>query len=228
VRVLLRWIARLLLAFVLLSVTLVLALRFVDPPVTPLMLLRAGQAALHGSWVGIDQRWVDLDHASPALLRAVLAAEDARFFVHHGVDFVELGHARDYNERQHGRRIHGASTITMQCARSTFLWTGRTYLRKGLELYFTGLLELLWGKRRILEVYLNVVEWGDGVYGAEAAARRSFGVPAARLSAEQAALLAAVLPAPLRWSAGAPSAAVRVRAGWIAVRARRVDLRPLG
>ena len=226
-RVVLRWALRLVLGFVALSVLSVLLLRFVAPPVTPLMLLRLAEGALHGSWVGVDQRWVALDSVNPALLRSVIAAEDARFFTHHGVDFAELDRARDYNERQHGRRVRGASTITMQCARSTFLWTDRTYLRKSLEIYFTGLLELLWGKRRILEVYVNVIEWGDGVYGIEAASQRSFGVPAARLSPTQASLLAAVLPSPRRWSASAPSTYVRTRAARIVPRARQVDLRPL-
>ena len=165
---------------------------------------------------------------SPALLRSVIAAEDARFFVHHGVDFAELERARDYNERQRGKRVRGASTITMQCARSTFLWTGRTWLRKGIEVYFTALLELLWSKRRILEVYVNVVEWGEGVYGIDAASQRAFGVPAKRLTPQQASLLAAVLPSPQRWSATAPSTYVRGRAARIAARARQVDLRPLG
>jgi monofunctional biosynthetic peptidoglycan transglycosylase len=222
-----RLVGRLLAGAVVASLLAVALLRFVDPPVTPLMLVRLAQGALHGSWVGIDQRWVALDDVSPALLRSVIAAEDARFFRHHGVDLTEVERARAYNERQRGRRLHGASTISMQCARSTFLWTDRTYLRKALELYFTGLIELLWGKRRILEVYVNVVEWGDGVYGVEAAARRSFGVSAARLSPGEAALLAAVLPSPRRWSAAAPSTYVRARAARIAGWARRVDLGPV-
>jgi len=226
-RTVMRWVLRALLGFVAMSVLAVALLRFVDPPLTPLMLIRLGQGALHGEWVGIDRDWVDLEDVSPALLRSVITAEDARFFTHNGVDFAELERARDYNERQHGKRVRGASTITMQCARSTFLWTGRTYVRKGIEVYFTALLELLWGKRRILEVYVNVVEWGDGVYGVEAAAQRSFGVAAAKLSPQQAALLAAVLPSPRRWSAAAPSTYVRGRAARIAARARQVDLRPL-
>jgi monofunctional biosynthetic peptidoglycan transglycosylase len=228
VRALLRWVGRILLGALVASLVAVALLRFVDPPVTPLMLLRLTQGAVHGRWVGIDRSWVDLDDVSPALLRSVIVAEDARFFVHHGVDFAELERARDFNERQRGKRVRGASTITMQCARSTFLWTGRTWVRKGLEVYFTALLELLWSKRRILEVYVNVVEWGDGVYGIGAASERAFGVPAARLTAQQAALLAAVLPSPRKWSAAAPSTYVRGRAARIATRARQVDLSPLG
>jgi monofunctional biosynthetic peptidoglycan transglycosylase len=222
------WLARAALAFVLLTVGSVAALRFVDPIVTPLMLLRGLQGAFEGRFVGIDRQWVDLDQVSPHLLRAVIAAEDARFFQHHGVDFEELERARAYNERQKGKRVRGASTITMQCARSTFLWTDRSWLRKGIEVYFTALIELLWSKRRILEVYVNVVEWGDGVYGVEAASERAFGVPASRLGARQAALLAAVLPAPRRWNPARPTPGVRARAARIEAWARSVDLRPLG
>lgn len=222
-----RWLVRGVLAAFVASVVAVAVLRVVDPPLTPLMLLRLGEGALHGRWVGIDKDWVDLDEVSPALLRSVIASEDARFFLHNGIDFAELERARDYNARQRGKRVRGASTISMQCARSTFLWTGRNWLRKGLEVYFTALIELLWGKRRILEVYVNVAEWGDGVYGVEAASQRAFGVPARKLSAQQAALLTAVLPSPRRWDAAEPSTYVRGRAGRIAARARQVDLRPL-
>lgn len=223
----LRWGGRALAACVAWSVASVVLLRFVDPPLTPLMLLRLGEGLLHGTWVGVQYDWVDLEQVSPHLLAAVLASEDARFFRHHGVDFVELEKSRAYNERAAGRRLRGASTITMQCARSTFLWTGRNWLRKGLEVYFTALLELFWSKRRILEVYVNVVEWGDGVYGAEAAAERAFRVPAAKLTAQQAALLAAVLPSPRRWSAARPTPGVKQRAARIAARAKAVSLAPL-
>lgn len=223
----LRWAGRALAVFLVWSVASVVLLRFVDPPLTPLMVLRLGEGLVHGRWVGVDQQWVDLDRVSPALLAAVLASEDARFFRHHGVDFEEVERARAYNERQHGRRVRGASTITMQCARSTFLWTGRNWVRKGLEVWFTGLLELLWSKRRILEVYVNVVEWGEGVYGVEAAARQAFRVPAAKLTPQQSALLAAVLPSPRRWSAARPTPGVKARAARIAARAKETSLKPL-
>jgi monofunctional glycosyltransferase len=132
--------------------------------------------------------------------------------------------ARAYNARHHGRRLHGASTITMQCARTVFLWPSRTYVRKGLEVPLAYLLELLWGKRRILEVYVNVVEWGHGVYGADAAARTYFGVPASRLTMAQAALMAATLPSPLRWNPAAPTQALASRAATLEARAERVRL----
>jgi monofunctional biosynthetic peptidoglycan transglycosylase len=224
VRLALRWCARIVLGFVALSLALVTLYHYVDPPVTPLMLIRVVESLFDGAPVGIDERWVPLRAVSPILLRSVIAAEDARFFQHWGVDLTELRRAREYNARQRGGRLRGASTITMQCARSVFLWPGRTYVRKAIEVYFAVLMEQLWGKRRILEVYVNVVEWGPGVYGAEAAAERWFGVSAAQLDASRAALLAAALPAPRRFNPAAPSAYLKRRAAIIAVRASRTEL----
>lgn len=215
-------------ALVTASVLVVAALRFVNPPLTSLMALRVAEALLSGHRPVVERHWLRLDAISPALVRAVVAAEDARFFTHHGIDLDAARRARTYNARHLGRRLRGASTITMQCARSVFLWPARTWLRKGLEVYLAGLLELLWGKRRILEVYLNVVEWGDGVYGAEAAARRYFGVPAARLDPRRAALLAAALPSPRRSNPAAPSPGLAARAATIQARAAAVRLGPRG
>jgi monofunctional biosynthetic peptidoglycan transglycosylase len=223
-RLVLRWCARLALIGVAASFALVTLLHWVNPPVTSLMLIRIVEGALHGELVGMDQRWVPLGEVSPALVRAVLAGEDARFFQHWGVDLKELESARAYNERQNGKHLRGASTITMQCARSVFLWPGRTWIRKGIEVWLAVLMEQLWGKRRILEVYLNVVEWGRGIYGAEAAALRHFAVPASSLDGSRAALLAAALPSPLRFDPGTPSAALRRRAAIIAARASGIEL----
>jgi monofunctional glycosyltransferase len=204
----------------------VLAVRWINPPVTPLMVIRLAEGAVHGRWVGVDQRWVPLDQVSPELLRAVIAAEDAHFFTHWGVDMDALRKARAWNARHERQgRVRGASTITMQCARNVFLWQGRTYVRKALELWFTALMEATWSKRRILEVYVNVIEWGPGVYGAQAAAERYFRVPAARLDARQAALLAAALPDPLTRNPAAPTAFLDARATRIARRAALVRLR---
>jgi monofunctional biosynthetic peptidoglycan transglycosylase len=219
-----RWFVRMAFAFVLLSLGLVSLYHWGDPPLTPLMVIRSVEGLLAGRPVGIDRRRVSLQEVNPALLRAVIAAEDARFLQHWGVDLKELRQSREYNARQRGGRLRGASTISMQCARSTFLWPGRTYVRKALEVYLTILLEQLWGKRRILEVYVNVVEWGPGIYGAEAAAQRYFGIPASRLDGERAALLAAALPAPYRFDPAAPSPYLRRRAATIAARARQVEL----
>ena len=222
-RRLIRIIGRLLVAWIVLSVGAVVVYRFVDPPFTPLMAIRVVQSMAAGERVEVHKQWVDLDRISPALVRAVIAGEDARFFLHHGIDLGAVDAAREHNER-HPRRLHGASTITMQCARNVYLWPGRTWLRKELEAWFTVLLEAVWGKTRILEVYLNVAEWGRSVYGVEEAARRAFGVDAAALTPEQAALLAAVLPAPRRLDPASPSAYVRARAATIARRAEGVSL----
>lgn len=219
-----RWLARVLGAFVAVTVLPVVAYRFVDPPLTSLLLIRAVETrSTSRAW-----RWVPLRAVSPALLRAVVTAEDGRFFTHHGVDWEALERAREYNERWQGRRLRGAGTITMQCARTVFLWPGRSYVRKALEVYLAYLLEAAWGKRRILEVYVNTVEWGDRVYGVEEAAQLYFGVSAARVDAWQSALLAAVLPNPRRWSPNAPTPYLRARAAIIATRAERTRLELLG
>ena len=225
VRLLLRWVRRLAVLGVAASVGVVLAFRIVDPPVTPLVVLRAGQAIGAGRLPSYSRSWRTLESLSPFLVRAVVAAEDEAFFTHHGLDVGAIRRAQAWNARHPDRLPRGASTITMQAARNVFLWPGRSWVRKALEAWFAMLMELVWGKRRILEVYLNVIEWGDGVYGAEAAAQRYFGVPAARLSPRQAALLAAALPHPLRSDPGAPSRYLRARATAIERRAGRVDLR---
>lgn len=227
-RRLLIWTARLAATFALASVLGVLVYSVVDPPVTPLMLIRVVEGLVSGNRVGIDAPWVDLDDVSPFLLRSVIASEDARFFDHAGIDPKAIEDARRYNARNAGKRRRGGSTITMQCARNVFLWQGRTYLRKALEVWFAWLMELCWSKHRILEVYVNVVEWGRGVYGVEAAAQKYFRVPARRLDARQAALLAVMLPDPRRWNPAAPTAYLSSRARVIARRARDVSLAPLG
>jgi monofunctional biosynthetic peptidoglycan transglycosylase len=196
------------------SALVVAALRFVDPPGSAFMAARwvearrAGDAALR-----IDQRWVPLARIAPELALAVVAAEDQKFPAHHGFDLDAIGSA--LAERETGGRVRGASTISQQVAKNLFLWSGRSWLRKGLEAWFTALIELLWPKSRILEVYLNVAEFGDGIYGAEAAAQRHFGRPAATLRRAEAARLAAVLPSPRRMLAARPSRHVLVRQRWI-------------
>jgi monofunctional biosynthetic peptidoglycan transglycosylase len=226
IALLLRLAARLALALVALSVVAVLVVRVVNPPLTPLMVIRVVQGAVAGRVVAIDRRWVALDAVSPSLLRAVIASEDARFFDHHGFDFRELDRA--WQGSRDGERLRGASTITMQVAKNVYLWPGRTWLRKGVEAWLTLLIELLWSKRRILEVYVNVAEWGDGIYGVEAASLLYFGVPAAGLGERQASLLAAALPSPLRSDPAAPSRYLSARAARIRQRMGDVDLAPLG
>ncbi len=191
-----------------LQVTLV---RFVNPVFTPLMLLRWSEARLGGEFRGgVDYRWRDWDVLPDEFLRAVWVSEDSRFFEHRGFDWVEM-RAALARARRTGGDPRGSSTITMQCARSAFLWTGRSYLRKGLEAYYTLLMEAILPKRRIFELYANVIEMGDGIYGVEAAAQRQFGIPAARLSASQGAMLAAILPFPRGWNPNRQSPRLRWR-----------------
>jgi monofunctional biosynthetic peptidoglycan transglycosylase len=196
------------------TVLVVLALRWIDPPTSAFM-IGARVAAWRADTAGfrLRHRWVDYAHISNHLKLAVIAAEDQRFPDHWGFDLDSINKVLE--ERQRGKRIRGASTISQQVAKNLFLWPGRSLIRKGIESYFTVLIELLWPKQRILEVYLNVAEFGKGVYGAEAAAQHFFRKPAARLSAADAALLAAVLPNPRRFKVEAPSRYVRTRQAWI-------------
>ncbi len=181
--------------------------RFVPVPATPLMLIRAVEGA------GLDHDWVPLSAISPHLARAVIASEDTLFCGHGGFDWAAIEGAFEDNEE--GARLRGGSTISQQTAKNAFLWPDRSWTRKGAEAWFTLLIEQLWPKRRILEVYLNSIEWGDGVYGAEAAARHHFKKPAAALTRREAALLAVVLPSPRKWSPNPPGAYVARRAGVI-------------
>lgn len=206
--------------FVALPLALTLLFRVVPPPMTPLMVIRLVQGH------GVDKEWRPLDEIAPALRRAVIASEDAKFCAHWGFDWQAIDNAIDRYEE--GGKVLGASTISMQTAKNLFLWPGRLFIRKGLEAYLTLYLEALWPKERILEVYLNVAEFGPGLYGAEAAARRHFGKSAAALSEREAALLAAILPAPLDRSPTRPSATVARRAAAIAARAAQVRLGPSG
>jgi monofunctional biosynthetic peptidoglycan transglycosylase len=192
---------------VLIVLGITVAYRFVPPPVTLLMLQRAGED-------GIRKDWRPLDRIDADLVHAVVAAEDSRFCSHSGFDMEAIRKAAAANER--GGKVRGGSTISQQTAKNVFLWPQRSWLRKGLEAGFTVLIELVWGKPRIMEVYLNVVEFAPGVYGAEAAAQRWFGKSAAELSRTEAARLAAILPAPRRYKAASPGPYVRRRAGSIA------------
>jgi monofunctional biosynthetic peptidoglycan transglycosylase len=185
---------------------IVLALRWLDPPTTSFM-LRDGERQR------LRHEWVDGDRISPHVKVAVIAAEDQTFPDHHGFDLESINDALE--DRQRGRRVRGASTISQQVAKNLFLWPGQSWLRKGLEAYFTVLIETLWPKQRILEVYLNVAEFGRGVFGVAAAADVFYGKSPARLTAYDAALLAAVLPSPKRMRVNAPSRYVRSRQQWI-------------
>jgi monofunctional biosynthetic peptidoglycan transglycosylase len=191
----------------------VLIFRWVPVPISALMLGRRLEAWRAGKSTAQAHRWVPLEAIAPSLGLAVLAAEDQNFAEHSGFDWQAIEKALAHNEKS--RRKRGASTVSQQTAKNLFLWEGRTWLRKGVEVWFTLVLELEWSKKRILEVYLNCVEFGDGVFGAEAAAQTFFKKPAKRLTAEESALLAAVLPSPRRFRAEAPSAYLRGRQAWI-------------
>ncbi|MGQ7816244.1 monofunctional biosynthetic peptidoglycan transglycosylase [Pseudomonas sp. A46] len=204
---------KLLLWFAAASVLLVILFRWIPPPGTMLMVERKVASWIDGKPIDLRRDWVAWDDLPDNLKIAVIAAEDQKFAEHWGFDVPAIRAALAHNER--GGSVRGASTLSQQVAKNLFLWSGRNWLRKGLEVWFTGLMELFWPKQRILEVYLNSAEWGNGVFGADAAARHHFGVPAARLSRQQAALLAAVLPNPRQWSASRPSGYVARRASWI-------------
>jgi monofunctional glycosyltransferase len=211
---LLRAIGWLVLICVVSSVLAVAALRWINPPLTAFML-----EAQVSAWVDRDpnyvfrRSWVDLNRISPNLPLAVVASEDQKFPEHWGFDVEAIEKA--YALNQHSHKVRGASTISQQVAKNLFLWSGRSYFRKGLEAYYTILIESIWPKRRILEMYLNIAEFGYGTYGAEAAAQRFFHKSAARLTRDDAAVLAAVLPNPERYSASAPSRYVQQRREWI-------------
>jgi monofunctional biosynthetic peptidoglycan transglycosylase len=196
------------------STAQVLILRWVPPVTSAIMIGREVDALFEGDWrFRLHYQWRDWSRISPNLPIALVAAEDQKFPFHNGFDFEAIDKARVHNERSH--RVRGASTISQQLAKNLFCWSGRSYLRKAVEAWYTVLIELFWPKQRILEVYANIAEFGDGVYGAEAAAQSYFGKPASALSLAESARLAAVLPNPKRYSAKKPGGYVLARAHWI-------------
>ena len=210
----LRWLMALPLLFALASVLQVATLRFVDPPLSAFMLIRQFEAWGQGEFgFRIAYDWRDLDQISPHLPVALVASEDQNFAEHYGFDLKAIEKARKNNAR--GRKVRGGSTISQQTAKNLFLWSGRSWVRKGIEAWYTLLIETLWPKRRIIEVYANIAEFGDGVYGAQAAARTYYRKDAARLAPAEAARMAAVLPNPKRYSIARPGPYVQRRAGAI-------------
>jgi len=208
------WLWKLPLLLAALSILQVLALRFIDPPFTAFMAIRQVEALRAGdTGFRVAYDWRDLEDIAPSLAVAVVAAEDQNFARHRGFDLEAIERARAHNAR--GGRTRGASTISQQLAKNLFLWGGRSWVRKGLEAWYTLWIELLWPKKRILEVYVNVAEFGDGIYGAQAAARSYWGRDASALTVAQSARLAAVLPSPRRYSANRPGPWVQRRAQWI-------------
>ncbi len=192
------------------SLLVVVPFRWLNPPVSMVMVDRWLSAESRSC--EIEQDWLNWQEIPRHAALAVVTSEDQRFPLHSGLDFKAIQQALE--EHQQGKPLRGASTISQQVAKNLYLWTGRSWLRKGLELWFTLLIELSWSKQRILEVYLNIAEWGDGVFGLEAASQLYFSKPAAQLTQRQAALLAAALPSPLRYNPAAPAAHLSARAEW--------------
>ena len=229
-----RWLRRmLLLLLVLAALPLVPVLfhRFVDPTHTAFMWVARGELRAAGRDGRVQCRWADLEAIHPNLRLAVIASEDQKVLEHSGFDLEAIQKAMAYNERprnQRARRVRGASTISQQVAKNLYLWPGRSFLRKGLEAYLTLLIETTWPKRRILEVYLNVAQFDADLFGAEAAAQRFFKKPAAKLTAAEAALLAAVLPNPKRYRAARPSKYVQRRQAYIQDQMRMLGREHLG
>lgn len=202
-----------LIGLMVISVLMVLSLRWINPIGTVLMIERKVESWQMKQPISLKREWVDWDDISDYLKLAVIASEDQNFPTHHGFDFDAIQQALQHNAK--GGSLRGASTISQQVAKNIFLWSGRSWLRKGVEVWFTAWLEVLWGKERVLEIYLNSAEWGEGIFGAEAAAQYYFHVPAKNLTKEQASLLAAVLPNPRNWNPAKPTAYIRSRSIFI-------------
>lgn len=216
-RIIWRWIKRLTIGFFIFSIVSVILFRFIPIPCTPLMLIRVIEQVAHGEAPKLKKEWRSLDEMSPKMPLAVMAGEDQKFQEHFGFDVDAIKKAMKKNERlkAKGKPIKGGSTISQQCAKNVFLVPYRSYIRKAFEVYFTLLIEIFWSKDRIMEVYLNVIEMGNGIYGTQAAAETFFKKDAKDLSAAECAQIAAVLPNPRKWNVGKPDAHVVKRKNWI-------------
>lgn len=195
------------------SILAVVAYKFVPVYYTPLMFVRLFDQFQEGKTLKLEHKWVPISQIAQPLVQAVVASEDNLFLDHNGFDIDQIQKARE--EAEKGKRVRGASTISQQTAKNVFLWQGKSYFRKALEAYFTLLIEWVWGKERIMEVYLNSIEMGDGIYGAEAVAKAHFNKPAYKLTSGEAALIAASLPNPIRFNSGKPSPYMLKRQGKI-------------
>ncbi len=207
------FILKAILLFLIASVTVVFLFRWIPIPFTPLMLIRSVEQLSKGEKAVFEHQWVSLDKISNNLAKAVIVSEDQKFIEHFGFDLEAMEKAFEGNQK--GKKIKGGSTITQQTAKNVFLWPQRSYIRKGFEMYFTFLIEVFWSKQRILEVYLNSIEMGNGIYGAEAAAQHWFRKPAAKLTKYEAASIAAILPNPRKYKAKNSSNYVERRKNWI-------------
>lgn len=217
----LRWIVLLFFGSTILAV---LIYKWCPVYVTPLMIIRCAQQVSHGEKLRLKHHWVPLDSMSIYMPVAVMASEDQRFLTHNGFDFIEIN--KTLEERRSGKRFRGGSTISQQTAKNVFLWPKASWVRKGLEAYFTVLIEFIWGKERIMEVYLNSIEMGDGIYGAEAVAQQHFGRRAITLTRPNCALIAATLPNPLKFSSKEPSSYMLKRQTAIMNQMRHIDVFP--
>ena len=217
----LRFLWKAMLWFFGLSVLSVIIFKWVPVPFTPLMITRAIDQKLDGQAMTSSHDWVPIEEISVNMQKAVIASEDGNFLTHNGFDFDAIRKAMKNNEK--GKKLKGGSTISQQTAKNVFLWQGRSYLRKGLEAYFTVLIELIWGKERIMEVYLNSIEMGTGVYGVEAAAKHWYGTTAAKLSKKEAAGIAAILPNPRKFKASNSSSYIERRKSRIVRHMRYVE-----
>jgi monofunctional glycosyltransferase len=212
IRRILKIIVRIIVRFLVLSVLTAILFRFVSVPFTPLMIIHCVEQKQDGKSMKLSKSWKPLDDISPNLALAVVCSEDQNFLLHYGFDFEALKKAMLNNEKH--KRIRGGSTISQQTAKNVFLWNGRNYIRKGFEAYFTLLIEICWSKERIMEVYLNVIEFGDGIYGAEAASQHYFKKSAAKLSKEEAAVLASLLPNPRVYGKNISGSYIQSRKQW--------------
>ena len=208
-----RFLLKLILWFLITSIVSVVLFRFMPVPVTPLMIIRCIEQKNDGKDMRLKHDWVALEEINEKLQLAVVCSEDQNYLKHSGFDWGAIKKAMAQNKK--GKRIRGGSTITQQTAKNVFLWPGRSYIRKGLEAYFTFLIELIWSKERIMEVYLNSIEMGDGIYGAEAAAQHWYKKSASKLTKDEAASIAAILPNPVKYVANPPSNYVKGRKVWI-------------
>jgi monofunctional biosynthetic peptidoglycan transglycosylase len=213
------WFYKIVLGFVFLSVVTTILFRWIPIPCTPLMLIRCGQQAINGKELRLWKDWESLENISPNLQLAVVVSEDQAYLNHHGFDIEAMKKAFKANKK--GRKLRGGSTISQQTAKNVFLWNGRNYIRKGLEAYFTLLIEIFWSKERIMEVYLNVAEFGEGIYGAQAASKYYFHKDAVDLKKSEAAALAVILPSPRKYNLFKPGPYIRKRTAWTLSEMRR-------
>ncbi len=212
-----KWLKRIVAAFFILSIVSTILFRFIPVPITPLMLIRCVEQIADGELPTLKKDWVPLSEINSSLVLAVIASEDQKFAEHFGFDFeaIEKVAKQNIKLQKRGKPIKGGSTISQQCAKNVYLFPQRSYIRKAFEVYFTFLIELFWSKKRIMEVYLNVIEMGNGIYGAQAAAKTFFKKDAKQLSNAESATIAAVLPNPRKWNAGKPNGYINKRKNWI-------------